>query len=148
MKIHDDKKFICDGCGKAFSCKVRLAAHFRKAHLSAALFCSICGKAYKMYQTPLLKTHMLDHQNIRPYPCEICSKSFKSIAIKTEHIRAVHFKSKIKCELCGRSFPRPGKYRDHAKAKHTDLGTKRLEEWVARIAKIRPDYDKMEWAFL
>ena len=64
-----------------------------------------------------------------------------------EHIRAVHFKSKIKCELCGRSFPRPGYYKVHVKEKHEDLGAERTEEWLARIENIRADYDKLEWVY-
>ena len=124
-----------------------MTAHLRNMHLPSSLACSICGKKYRNNHTALLKTHMLDHQNIRPHPCEICSKPFKSVALKVEHIRALHFKSKIKCELCGRSFPRPGKYRDHAKAKHEDLGAERIQEWVARIENIYPDYNKLEWVY-
>ena len=91
--------------------------------------------------------HELDHQNIKPHPCEICSKPFKLNALKTEHIRALHFKSKMKCEVCGKKFIRLGKYRNHAKENHADLGAKRIEEWVARIKRMRPDYDKLEWVY-
>ena len=80
-------------------------------------------------------------------PCGICSNKFEASTLKFEHIRAVHFKSKIKCELWEKSFPRQGTYQDHVKGKHADLGAERIEEWVARIDTIRADYENMDWLY-
>ena len=102
---------------------------------------------FGQYRNSELKMHELDHQNIKPHPCEICLKPFKLNALKTEHIRALHFKSKIKCEVCGKKFIRLGKYRNHAKENHADLGAEKIEEWVARIKRMRPDYEKLEWVY-
>ena len=147
MTIHEEKKFICDLCGKTFCSKSRTKNHFRRSHCHIWLVCTFCGKKYRNHRPDLLKLHELDHQNIRHHPCEICTKPYTTAIFKMEHIRNVHFKSKIKCELCGKCFLRPGIYRNHVKSIHGNLGAERIEELVARINNIRPDYDKLEWVY-
>ena len=145
MLLYDKNYVICDGCGKLFITKKRLLVHYKDNHFEKPHACSFCGKRFKKSKKGLLKEHELNHQNIKEFPCAICSKRFKGKRFVMEHIRSVHFKSKILCELCGKSFPRPGYYKVHVKDVHANLGDDKLEQWLDRIGRIKPDYDDLQW---
>ena len=150
MTTHEEKNLICDGCGKRFSNKMRLITHYRQSHWAAPLVCSTCGKKFKKYQNRALRLHEQKHhahQMTKKNPCGICKNTFESSIIMFEHVRAVHFKSKMKCEHCETFFPRQEVYQDHVKAKHADIGPERIKKLLAKIDNIRADYEEMDWVY-
>lgn len=53
----------------------------------------------------------------RPYPCEICSRSFKRLDQVTAH-KIIHSEDKpYKCKLCGKEFAHRNVYKNHKKVR-------------------------------
>lgn len=44
------------------------------------------------------------HNDIRPYKCEICSKSFRHNGNLIDHKMFVHSEKTIKCNFCDKKF--------------------------------------------
>lgn len=83
---------VCDECGKRFSTKLKLErhsnAHRAKTEKVYAANCPQCGKCFTTKYS--LKEHERIHDNIRPYACEVCGKTFTKKAGQIAHRKAVH----------------------------------------------------------
>ena len=105
--------FFCDKCGKEFFTKSRLAVHVwhfhskiiqcelcdyscpkpgmrrhMRVHQEPKFECATCGKMLKTKTT--LRAHEREHAGIRPFPCNVCNKSFSDNAALKQHKRLVH----------------------------------------------------------
>ena len=60
----------------------------------------------------------INHEKIKPYECEFCSKTFGQKNILTVHIRITHEKIKPhKCKDCDKKFSERGDLNKHFKSK-------------------------------
>lgn len=63
-----------------------------------------CAECEKVCRTKkLLKYHLMSHSNLRPYSCDLCSKSFKHRYEVNVHKRT-HSKPTFQCEICSKMF--------------------------------------------
>lgn len=83
-----NQNYTCESenCGKVLKSLVGFNAHtamHRRQKTSTpineikeltVLLCSICGKTFKQKQA--LEVHILNHQNLKPFECKICSNSY------------------------------------------------------------------------
>ncbi|CAH1797557.1 unnamed protein product, partial [Owenia fusiformis] len=90
-------KYTCEVCDKSFKTSKYMLQHLRRVHVQEKHQCSGCKKIYKRKDS--LKRH--HSQNTCPvskyastsmakYVCVICSKSFKTLKYKLQHMRCVH----------------------------------------------------------
>ncbi|XP_073824106.1 zinc finger protein 30C isoform X2 [Musca autumnalis] len=111
MRIHGTKEvqfkrnLVCDKCGKKFLGRTQLMDHVRSDCGRLPIYqCQVCGKC--LTTAGILKTHMLLHQDDRPYQCDKCGKSFKIKAQYKTHIKYGHSDEKrFKCHLCPKAYP-------------------------------------------
>ncbi|KAJ3131754.1 hypothetical protein HK100_006040 [Physocladia obscura] len=61
----------------------------------------------------LLKTHMNEHLDIRPFACSHCPERFFRKYDMTRHESSKHLIDRIACELCGITFSRPDALKRH-----------------------------------
>ncbi|XP_045168589.2 zinc finger protein 37-like [Mercenaria mercenaria] len=148
-QVHtDEKKFICDKCGKSFKAWPYLKQH-RQIHIkernilcpvcpmkfkTAGVFkahlkthsdqkphnCEQCGKKFK--RADLLTTHKKYHMEEKPFPCPECSKTFKVKQDMKKHFK-VHLPPKFFCRICGKPFVQKYNVRIHMKV-HGELHEK------------------------
>lgn len=73
----------------------------KKGYVTGTFVCKFCGRTLSTYQS------LLDHEHIhtgeKPYPCEICDKSFRSYTARWSHMQR-HKEGNFICEQCGKSF--------------------------------------------
>lgn len=64
--------------------------------------CNICSK---MIEKNRMEGHMNKHNNVRPYSCSECKKSFACRQLLRLHRTSIHTNIKVKCETCDKFFP-------------------------------------------
>lgn len=52
-----------------------------------------------------LQTHEYIHSGIKPFPCDVCGKSFRQKNVLRTH-QTLHFGKTIKCGVCNKTFAR------------------------------------------
>uniref|UniRef100_A0A0C9QT68 ZNF226_1 protein n=2 Tax=Fopius arisanus TaxID=64838 RepID=A0A0C9QT68_9HYME len=103
--------YVCDICGK--STKSRKALHnHQNVHSEAKFKCNLCPNVYKSGH--ILKEHLLKHEGIRKYKCEVCDKAFAQQSHLAAHM-AVHSEKRFKCPGCQRAFNRHDNMKIHTK---------------------------------
>ncbi|KAJ9584518.1 hypothetical protein L9F63_021128, partial [Diploptera punctata] len=104
----------CRYCEKEIEDPIKLFNHERRHEMYKNKFpCQLCSKVFR---TPSgLKYHMSVHTGKYPVYCETCGKGMHSEMILEEH-KATHTKEiRYTCELCGRNFTSNSTYRMHRK---------------------------------
>lgn len=64
-----------------------------------------CDLCLKMIEKNRMDGHINKHNNIRPYKCTECNKSFYCKQLRRLHLTSIHTNVRIKCETCDKSFP-------------------------------------------
>jgi len=78
--------------------------------------CQTCGREFKWHW--LLEQHIsIDHENIRPFVCDICAKTFKLMTGFKKHL-LIHQDMAHSCDLCEKRFRRKDHMINH-KRRHT-----------------------------
>jgi len=87
---HEKKKsYLCPKCDYTCTTKGRLKSHYEQVHEQKCRFkCEKCEKAF--YSKTQLDQHILKHDNLRPYTCEICGKTYINISQLNLHTRSIH----------------------------------------------------------
>lgn len=98
-----EKKFECDQCGKKYSSNHLLNLH-KKSHLNLKEYaCKFDECSFRTNSPYDLNNHMKRmHSTLRPFPCNLCMKSFKRRCELKTHTDTVHtdLKTYVKCPMC------------------------------------------------
>lgn len=87
MRIHEERTYTCEECGKVFKRSDLLTVH-RRCHTKELSFvCKICSKAYKMKR--YLDRHMAVHNDVK-INCRFCDASFNFVTVRNAHERSRH----------------------------------------------------------
>ncbi|XP_063392160.1 zinc finger protein 358-like isoform X2 [Cydia fagiglandana] len=99
VKKHNAEPSKCDERGAACVGKVYARTgvrHAGGAHEKRATrvthACDLCGKAFKVKKS--LTEHLLTHQGVRPYKCELCPATFSYNSALCNHANTKHHKKR------------------------------------------------------
>ncbi|CAO1438837.1 unnamed protein product [Diamesa tonsa] len=152
-KHHNE--FVCQKCGKSFSCKSNLSYHLtthqphqhqvqcpecqkwlknilclRKhmsLHKNVRHFCGICD--YSAVNKQCLRNHVrVQHSDSKPFQCSVCSRNFKLKNTLVNHMAQHSGIRKFQCEFCEKKFASSGNYYSHRKRMHPQELSKMLRE--------------------
>lgn len=70
-----EKRYVCNVCGKAFYKRAHLHAHQRTHTGEKPYDCQECGKSFRLKS--FLVVHQRIHTGEKPFSCDTCGKSFK-----------------------------------------------------------------------
>jgi uncharacterized C2H2 Zn-finger protein len=116
-----EKKLICDGCGKRFFSKVKLAHHLRIEKGILRYSCNLCSKS-NFKNSMDLKLHVIGtHTTNRNFSCSysFCEKTFKNSAARASHIET-HSEVNLKCNMCPSVFKKRVVLARHMKLMHDE----------------------------
>ncbi|KAJ6644218.1 Zinc finger protein, partial [Pseudolycoriella hygida] len=112
------RKFLCVKCGNQFCSKFGLTQHIRAIHDKEQRFqCTKCSRKFAHKHN--LKTHMNRHNGIRPYACNVCTKTFYDSSTLNVHTKSVHSQTnEFACSICSKTFNRNGNLKIHMVKTH------------------------------
>lgn len=95
--------FICDVCGKEYTFKWQLKAHFIVHTGEKPFECNVCTKRF-MYKSSLKKHSLKPCENKSGYVCDKCDKKFHKKYSLTRHLRTHSEEKLFHCKMCNKSF--------------------------------------------
>ncbi|KAJ2943256.1 hypothetical protein O0L34_g12061 [Tuta absoluta] len=143
LAVHQKRHFKsnCKVCGKVFSYRHPLIAHFAVTHLMIGLKCQYCDFYASLKETII--DHESTHTGVKAYRCSICDYSVNRKRLLQVHFRRYHleersakpikrFKVEVKvedtstgellaCDLCNYTNTSKNKLAMHIKRKHSML---------------------------
>ncbi|XP_034941501.1 uncharacterized protein [Chelonus insularis] len=126
-KIHS-KDYVCETCGKRTKSRKALHNHYN-VHSEAKYKCPICPNVYK--SSHILKEHLLKHEGIRKYKCDVCNKDFAQQSHLAAH-KAVHSEKRYFCPGCQRGFNRHDNMKMHTKRCESFLTNPELKSLLSQ----------------
>ncbi|KAK0094497.1 hypothetical protein PV326_010719 [Microctonus aethiopoides] len=132
--------YVCTICGKRTKSRKALHNH-QNVHSEAKFKCQLCPNVYK--SSHILKEHLLKHEGIRKYICDICNKAFAQQSHLAAH-KAVHSDKRFFCPGCERPFNRHDNMKMHTKRCDMFLADDKLKDLIAqrRRPEIKTTSDK------
>lgn len=136
----EQKRSVCDQCGKTFSTTGALKKHSYIHTGDMPFQCTVCNKklptAHKLKEHTMrhegvknhvcpycgmkkttrheLKVHMNYHTREKQFTCHVCAQVFSNIGNMSRHIRIVHCGiKKYSCTYCERSFGKAETLKHH-----------------------------------
>ncbi|XP_044019353.1 zinc finger protein 492-like [Aphidius gifuensis] len=120
-----DKNLICKYCSQHFTTIEAVSKHYDSVHshdytlhFDAQYKCHLCTNVYK--SSHILKEHILKHQGIRKYKCDVCDKSFAQQSHLAAH-KAVHSDKRFICPGCEKAFNRQDNMKSHTKKLRSEI---------------------------
>ncbi|KAM4857516.1 zinc finger protein 426-like isoform 4-T4 [Urocitellus parryii] len=118
-RIHsEDKLFLWEQCGDAFSHSRSRATHVQTYTGKKAYECKECGKSFKYSAN--LNIHMRTHTGEKPYQCKECGKAFSRCYPLTQHLKTHTEEKPFECKICGKCFRNSSCLNDHFRV-HTGI---------------------------
>ncbi|XP_067004133.2 zinc finger protein 585A [Anabrus simplex] len=135
----EDKKLVCDVCGKFCPNKTLLRRH-RLSHLGMRPFlCTRCGKRFT--DKSVWKVHQRVHTGERPYKCLICMKSFayRSSIVQHKQRHTGTLQKNFQCKICGKCFIGPSQLERHH---HVHSGERKFQctvcdKWFIQMSHLQ-----------
>ncbi|PIO26765.1 hypothetical protein AB205_0138440, partial [Aquarana catesbeiana] len=97
-----EHSLFCPECGKSFTDKARVEAHFHSHWGEKPYCCSVCLKGF--CSKAKLIIHQMMHSGEKPYACSECGKRFAQNAYLQRHIRGHTGEKPFPCSICGKCF--------------------------------------------
>lgn len=112
------KFYLCDRCSYKSITKINLEAHYNKMHLCVRPYiCQICSKSF--YRKSNLQEHLLIHNKIKNYICETCGNNFVSRKSLETHLKT-HGVKKFHCDTCNKFYFHKHHLNEHIKRNHME----------------------------
>ncbi|XP_077575003.1 uncharacterized protein LOC144198068 [Stigmatopora nigra] len=106
VSVHTGHRpFLCALCGKSFPDAKGLKRHGRVHRDERIHVCQECGKGF-VYGFGLTKHIQMVHGKVKPFPCQICNKSFFTKRDVEIHLRIHTGEKPFHCNLCDKKFAR------------------------------------------
>ncbi|XP_073453539.1 uncharacterized protein [Aquarana catesbeiana] len=97
-----EHSLFCPECGKFFTDKARVEAHFHSHWGEKPYCCSVCLKGF--CSKAKLIIHQMMHSGEKPYACSECGKRFAQNTYLQRHIRGHTGEKPFPCSICGKCF--------------------------------------------
>lgn len=137
MKKHE-KRFCCEMCSKMFAYKFQLDIHVQGVHYNLRPFpCKLCGKTFKTRYN--YGSHMAQHKDIRNFQCPFCPRKCRKNYDLRIHIRTHTGEKPYSCTYCQRAYSQNGDRMKHER--HCQQKTS-----VTLLVERYPDNEVMEVA--
>ncbi|XP_041983282.1 zinc finger protein 23-like [Aricia agestis] len=109
----------CRDCDKVFKSKSNLQQH-KQVHTARTrnFSCHVCGKMF--FTKGTLGSHILTHNDAKPFKCDYCPLAFRARGNLMSHISLHSGTKPFVCEQCGKSFRVKRHLKSHSIV-HTDL---------------------------
>ncbi|XP_074656905.1 uncharacterized protein LOC141910087 [Tubulanus polymorphus] len=122
----DHKPFVCEHCGKTCSNKGNLGKHIASMHPpelfiegvtsesssgDCSFACDVCGKSFS--SLALATRHMERHTAVKKHRCDVCAKSFSSKHTLATHMQLHDGTQPFVCAVCGKGFSRRQQLTEH-----------------------------------
>lgn len=111
QRVHRERSFACDQCGKTFPDEQDLRRHTVIHTRDKRYQCLQCGRTFP-YRC-LLARHQIEHTGERPFPCGLCGKRFASRVSKAIHTRVHAGERPHRCTLCNKTFTKKALLKAH-----------------------------------
>lgn len=108
-----------EGCGSILRTRTALRKH-GKVHAERNFSCERCGRTFA--EKTKLNRHMLTHTGERSFRCQFdgCSKAFSLEANLKSHIKTHTGEKPHKCQICDHAFSHPYNLRVHISRRHKE----------------------------
>ncbi|KAG4069020.1 hypothetical protein HA402_008331 [Bradysia odoriphaga] len=122
-QIHRDT-FDCSTCHSKCSNILELIKHAKEnpscsRKNDSSFKCTICNNGISYRNKTSFDYHMTKHSGLRPFVCDVCSKTFRSKETLRQHMNRHDNSYNYNCEVCGRGFPNKNSLQQH-QLSHTD----------------------------
>ncbi|XP_058818661.1 zinc finger protein 62 homolog [Topomyia yanbarensis] len=117
------QELYCPYCGESFRGRTALKQHKAKVHPDmkpnkGPFICEICGKSYATVASMVV--HRGSHVEYQRFKCDECPKAFTYRCYLENHKRAEHLHERLICPLCGKQFKYSQDLKVHTKQHEDD----------------------------
>lgn len=123
----NERNFICHVCGQAFFLGSELRKHIYNRHQNVRPYgCDQCKKTFKNRHA--LNKHSVVHSGVKPYVCMVCSERYAALSSLRIHERRHTGAKPFVCTYCGKAFADSSTHRQHVSYRKCSFGCKKKKK--------------------